>query len=101
MLTIYRGISNVFYIFFIRHVTEVQVGDRFQDKTRFQYQLKDIKSLLKIILEKLTPEINQHFEQHPDKDFGRQGSMSYYYNGDYYAIHIRADGLLMTFYKNS
>ena len=79
----------------------MQIGDRFQVKTRFQYKLKDIKSLLKIIIDKLTPEINQHFEQHPDKDFKRQGSMSYYYNGDYYAIHIRADGLLLTFYKNS
>lgn len=86
---------------FVRHVSEVQVGERFEVKTRFQYKLKDIRGLLKIIIDQLTTEINQHFEKHPDKDFKRQGSMSIYYNGDYYAIHIRTDGLLMTFYKNS
>ena len=86
---------------YMRHVAEVQVGERFEVRSRFQYKLKDIRKLIEIILERLSPEINNHFEQFPGKDFKRQGSMSVYYNGDYYALHIRADGLLLTFYKNS
>lgn len=86
---------------YMRHVAEVQVGERFEGKSRFQYKLKDIRKLIEIILERLSPEINRHFEQSPDKEFKKQGSMSIYYNGDYYALHIRADGLLLTFYKNS
>lgn len=84
---------------FMRHVTEVKIGEKITKSNVFQYNFNDIKRLLKIIIEKLSPEINQHFNKFPNKDFKRHGEMSVYYEGDYYAIHIRKDGLLMTFYK--
>ena len=86
---------------FLRHVSTFQYGEINEEKTAFQYELNDIKNLVDIILQNLSDEINVHFEKYPDKDFKRQGGMSYYYNGDYYAIHIRNDGLLMTLYKNN
>jgi hypothetical protein len=86
---------------FLRHVSTFQYGEVNEEKTAFQYELNDIKNLVDIILQNLSDEINIHFEKYPERDFKRQGGMSYYYNGDYYAIHIRNDGLLMTLYKNN
>lgn len=83
------------------HVSGLQFCIKNQDNTSFQYHFKDIKELIKDILISLSKEINLHFEQFPDKDFKRQGGMSYYYKGDYYVIHIRKDGLLQTLYKNN
>ncbi|MBP1167634.1 hypothetical protein JOE44_004518 [Chryseobacterium sp. PvR013] len=83
------------------HVSEFQFNINTKTNTSFQYHLKDIKDVIKDIIESLIEEINLHFENYPGKDFKRQGGMSYYYKGDYYVIHIRHDGLLMTLYKNN
>lgn len=69
--------------------------------TPFQYDFKDIKKLIKEILNSLNNEINLHFLEYPNTDFKRRGGMSYYYKGDYYQIHIRKDGLIQTIYKNN
>ncbi|GEM_PF-5900471 len=83
------------------HVSEFQFCVKTQGNTSFQYHLKDVKNVISSILKSLTEEINDHFEKYPGKDFKRQGGMSYYYEGDYYVIHIRHDGLLLTLYKNN
>ncbi|WP_421498080.1 hypothetical protein [Flavobacterium columnare] len=83
------------------HVSGLQFCIKNKDNTSFQYHFKDIKELIKDILISLSKEIDLHFEQFPNKDFKRQGGMSYYYKGDFYVIHIRKDGLLQTIYKNN
>ncbi|TCZ65181.1 hypothetical protein [Flaviaesturariibacter aridisoli] len=86
---------------YLRHVNETQVGERFEQKTPFQYQLNEVKDLIKNVLDKLEKEIDAHFMANPNKDFKRQGSMSVYHDGDYYTLHIAPDGRLMTFYKST
>jgi hypothetical protein len=84
---------------YLRHVEGMQVGEKFEEKTVFQYKLRDIKRLVEIVLEKVDDEIQKHFLENKDQDFKRHGTMAVYYNGDYYNIDIGQDGRLMTFYK--
>ena len=84
---------------YLRHVKNTQIGERFSEKTPFQYAFKDILSLIETVLKQIEKEIEEHFTKNPAKNFKRHGSMSVYYNGDYYVIQIAPDGQLMTFYK--
>ena len=84
---------------YIRHVSEIQTGERFKSKTPFQYEFKDIQKLVINVLRTVEDEIQQHFEKNPEKPFKRHGEMSVYYEGDYYVIDIAPDGRLMAFYK--
>lgn len=83
------------------HVSGLMFCINNTSNTPFQYNFKDIKDLIKEILNSLNDEINLHFLEYPNTDFKRQGRMSYYYKGDFYRIHIRKDGLLQTIYKNN
>lgn len=85
---------------FMRHVSETKIGERFEVKTVFQYRLKDIKSLIKIVLKIAEEEINVHFESKPGIEFKRQGERAIYFDGDYYSFRIDKEGKLMTFHKN-
>ncbi|MDR7210961.1 hypothetical protein [Flavobacterium piscis] len=85
---------------FMRHVNETKIGERFEIKTVFQYRLKDIKSLIKIVLGIAEKEINRHFDTKPGIEFKRQGERGIYFDGDYYSFRIDKDGKLMTFHKN-
>ncbi len=97
---VYLDFERFIHIY-LRHVAETQVGERFDKKTLFQYKLKDIERLIKFVLKQIDPEIQQHFNDSPGKDFHRNGSRSIYYNGDYYVVHIDKIGRLITFYKNN
>ena len=85
---------------FMRHVSETKIGERFEIKTAFQYKAKDIKSLIKIVLDICDKEIAEHFEKKPGIEFKRQGERAVYFDGDYYSFRIDKDGKLMTFHKN-
>lgn len=84
---------------FNRHVNEIKVGERTANKTSFQYKIDDIIRLIKLVLESIHDEIEQHYIDFPNKPFKRQGEMSVFYHGDYYVIGINEDGKLMDFYK--
>lgn len=86
---------------YMRHVGETQVGERFESKTVFQYKLKDVKKLVETVIKRIEDDIQEHFQERPDREFRRIGEMSVYYNGDYYAIQIAPDGRLMRFHKNN
>ncbi|RDY58380.1 hypothetical protein [Flagellimonas nanhaiensis] len=86
---------------YMRHVSETQIGERFESKTVFQYKFKDIKRVIEMVLRRAEDEIIQHFTEHPDRDFRRVGAQSVYFNGDYYTFHISPGGRLRTFYKNN
>ena len=86
---------------YIRHVSEIQTGERFEEKTVFQYKFEDVRQLVRNVLQTIEEDIQKHFEQTPGKPFKRHGERSVYYEGDYYVIHIDPDGRLMAFYKKS
>jgi len=64
---------------YLGHVAETLIGERHENNTLFQYKLKDIKRLIKLIIDKLSDEIQDHFRENPGKDFNRQGSRSVYF----------------------
>ena len=84
---------------FLGHVNETNLGGKFEDKTKFQYLIDDIFRLIEIVLDSIEDEIRKHFAETSGRNFKRHGEMAVYYKGDYYAIAINPDGLLMTFYK--
>jgi hypothetical protein len=84
---------------FLRHVNEVNFGGNFEDKTKFQYLIDDILRLIEIVIDSIEDEIQKHFAGNTGKNFKRHGEMAVYFKGDYYAIAINPEGLLMTFYK--
>lgn len=92
--------ENLLHIY-MRHVSETKVGERFENKTVFQYKFRDIKSVIELVLKKIEKDIIKFFKENPEKDFKRVGEQSVYFKGDYYAIHISSKGKLRTFYKNN
>jgi hypothetical protein len=96
--SIYLEFDRFIHIF-LRHVSEIQTGERFEVKTVFQYKLKDIMRLMELVLDDIKGDIEEHFRNTPTQNFKRHGEMSVYFQGDYYVINIRADGKLMDFYR--
>lgn len=84
---------------FMRHVRETHIGDRFEEKTLFQYKFEDITRLVEKVISIIDDEIFEHFTINPTKEFKKIGQASIYYNGDYYEIQVAPDGRLMRFHK--
>ena len=97
---VYLDFDRFIHIF-LGHVAETKIGERHETNTLIQYKINDIKRLMKLVLDKISADIQQHFNDSPGKDFHRNGSRSVYYKGDYYVIHIDKNGRLMAFYKNN
>lgn len=83
---------------YMRHVKETKVGERFEDKTIFQYKLQDIRRLVSRVLDTIYKEILQHFNDNPTATFKRIGKRSVYYDGNYYRVEIEPSGRLITFH---
>jgi hypothetical protein len=81
---------------YLRHCEELGIEGHFENKTKFQYGLKDIRDILKIAIEKLRTQINEKLEQ--GKDFRLYGDRSLYFNGNYYSLHILSDGKVAAFH---
>ena len=95
---IFLGFERFVHIY-ARHVAETQIGERFADnKTVFQYKFEDIIHIIKLVIESIGDEIQEHFRNTPDKPFRRMGSRSVYYDGHYYRIEIEANGSLKDFH---
>jgi hypothetical protein len=61
--------------------------------TTFQYVFKDVRRLVKIIINNLSKDIDSKLSE------GKQFTISgYYYNGNYYNLRIDPDGRLMQFH---
>lgn len=84
---------------YLRHAEELQIAKGFQDKSVFQYEVKDIRQLIQSVLGKTKNAIKKHFSNSPEEKFTRHGSMAIYFNGDYYCFDISPKGRLVTFYK--
>lgn len=84
----------------MRHVKELKVNSHFESKDNFQWEEKDVMVVLKNIVRIINDEVQLYFEQRPGKRFSKYGRQSIYFEGDYYTIHIEADGKISTFHKN-
>lgn len=84
---------------YARHVSETQIGERFSgDKTVFQYRLDDIKYLIKMVVDSVSDEIQEHFKQTPEQSFRRMGKRAIYIDGHYYRLVIEPNGSILDFH---
>lgn len=95
--SVYLDLERYLHIF-VRHFDEFQIGDWQTGKTAFQYNMKDVKRLLKLIIEKLQPQIDLAIEQ--DREISLFDKRAFYFNGNYYVIHIDKTGRLLSFYPH-
>jgi len=94
---VYLDIERYLHIF-IRHFKDFQIGNWKGGKTPFQYNFKDTKRLIKIVIEELQPQIDEAIEN--GKEFSISDKKAYYFNKDYYVIHVDKNGRLLSFYPH-
>ena len=85
---------------YIRHVKETKLGERFAEKTIFQYKFKDVRRIIDAVLSSIYPEVEEHFKTNTDV-FRRMGKRAVYYDGIYYRVEIESNGLLRTFHPEN
>lgn len=84
---------------YARHVAETQIGERFSgEKTVFQYKLDDIKYLIKMVVDAVSDEIQEHFKMTPEQPFRRLGKRAVYIDGHYYRLVIEPNGSILDFH---
>ncbi|MFV8465816.1 hypothetical protein [Flavobacterium sp. LB1P62] len=88
----YEGYLHIY----LRHCDELGIEGHFENKTKFQYNQKDIKRILKIAIEKLKPQINEKLKN--SKEFRVYGDRTLYFNGNHYSLHILSNGRVSTFH---
>lgn len=81
----------------IRHTSDLQNG-AYKEKTSFQYELANIRELIKLVIQSVSQEIEEEFKATPNKNFNRQGKRAVYFNGNYYKVEIEPSGRLLTFH---
>lgn len=81
---------------YLRHCDELGIEGHFENKTKFQYDQKDIKRILKIAIEKLKPQINEKLKE--GKEFRVYGDRTLYFNGNHYSLHILNNGRVAAFH---
>lgn len=95
---VFLDIERYLHIF-IRHYKEFQIGDWIGSKTPFLYNFKDIKRLIKIVIEQLQPQIDSAINE--GREFNIFDKKAYYFNGNYYVVHIDKNGRLLSFYQHN
>ncbi|MDO3427235.1 hypothetical protein QWT87_20345 [Chryseobacterium sp. APV1] len=88
----YEGFLHIY----LRHCDELAIEGHHETKTKFQYTQEDIKRILKIAIDRLTPQINERLKE--GKDFRLYGDKSLYFNGNHYALHILETGRVAAFH---
>lgn len=84
---------------YARHVSETQIGERFSgEKTVFQYKLEDIKYLIKMVIDRVSEDIQSHFKEAPNQQFRRFGKRAVYIDGHYYRLVIESNGNILDFH---
>ena len=79
----------------LRHIEEAI----YKEKTKFQYDENDIEIVMNEVLSLVNRDYQEFKESKPTESFVKKDENSYYFNGDYYAIIVNADGSIATFYK--
>lgn len=86
---------------YARHVSETQIGERFrilQNKTVFNYKFDDITSLIKMIIDEVSDDIQNHFKTYPEREYLRLNKTPVYFDGHYYRIAIDTNGSVKDFH---
>tara|TARA_R110001583_G_C5648951_1_gene408526 strand:- start:1460 stop:2890 length:1431 start_codon:yes stop_codon:yes gene_type:complete len=83
----------------LRHCQGYQFGDWDGKRTTFEYRIKDVIRILKIIIENCQKEIDIAIDK--GNDFQLVKGTSYLYDGNYYSIHIDKNGDLISFHPRN
>ena len=83
----------------LRHIEDAQFKNKFEDKTKFQYDESDIEIVMNVVLSLINKDYQEFKESKPSACFVKKDENAYYFNGDYYAIIVNPDGCIASFYK--
>ncbi len=92
----YRGFIHIG----LRHFAEWRFSDYFANKHVFQFPEKDVIQVLIRLVDEINSDYQTKKEQRSDYKYRKFGKNSLYLNGDYYMIHIAADGHVENFSKS-
>lgn len=102
-LTLWGWKKHVYWNFerfihiYIRHYKTFLIHESSKGQgTGFQYNRKDIRRIINIVLDANKEAIENRLAM--GKTFQLKGNAGYYYNGDYYSLMIAPDGKLMQFH---
>ncbi len=95
---IYLDLDGYLHIF-MRHVEEMKVNEHFAHKDNFQWNLDDVMTVIQHVVEYVNPEFQDYVENNKGNQFKKYGDESIYFEGDYYAVYIAANGRLESLFK--
>ena len=94
---IHLTFESLIHILF-RHTWDFRINENYGKKDVIPYKLQELEGLMTNVISELKSEIQHHYKTHPGKRFGKFKEEKYYYEGNYYHIHISPNGLIETFY---
>ena len=97
-IAIYLDVDRYLHVH-MRHVEEMKINKQFACKSNFQWNEEDVLMVIDKVIGKISAEIQNFFEQNPGKRYSRFGRKSVYFEGDYYTLHIEANGAISTFHR--
>jgi len=83
----------------LRHIEEARFLNKFENRTKFQYDEKDIEIVMGEVLSLVNKDYQEFKENCPSDSFIRKDEDAYYFKGDYYALIVNPNGSIVTFYK--
>lgn len=83
----------------LRHIAEWRFSDYYVDRNVFQFQEKEIIPVLHRVIDLINDDYQAIKHERPDFQFRKYGKNSLYLNGDYYMVHIAANGRIENFSK--
>lgn len=95
---IYLDVDRYLHVH-MRHVEEMKINDQFAHKSNFQWNEEDVLMVIDKVIAMINDEIQDFFERNPGKRYSRYGKKSVYFEGDYYTLHIEANGAISTFHR--
>ena len=95
---IYLDVDRYLHVH-MRHVEEMKINKQFAGKSNFQWNEEDVLMVIDKVIGKINDEIQNFFEKNPGKRYSRFGRKSVYFEGDYYTLHIEANGAISTFHR--
>lgn len=83
----------------LRHIEEARFKNKFENKTKFQYDEKDLEIVMSEVLSLVNKDYQEFRESYPAESFAKKDEDAYKFNGDYYAVIINPNGSIASFYK--
>jgi hypothetical protein len=97
---VYWDFDRFLHIIF-RHTWALRLGKKYNEKDVLKYSINEIEDLVQSVLNEIWDDMENHFEQYPDKRFSKFKDQRHYFKGDYYEFHVNPEGLLETFYNST